>query len=137
MSSTKVPKLTCTLISSLRNENRIFVLSPSIDMIDEVSSIVRIVDSFPTVWQLVVATIFGPSLLNSRHSRVEPVRRSAAVIYEVDFALLGVSLFPVGGKGTQGVEAFHSHVVWRVWMSRIGSVRSRTSRFTRRFWAVA
>jgi hypothetical protein len=81
-------------------------------MIDEVSSIVRIVDSFPTVWQFVVATVFRPSLLNSRHSRVEPVRRSAAVIYEVDFALLGVSLFPVGRKRTQRVEAFDSHVVW-------------------------
>ena len=62
--------LTTTLIYSPRDQHRIFVLCFPIYMVNKISSIMGIVNSFPAKWQLILIAFLGSSLLYSREPRI-------------------------------------------------------------------
>ena len=118
--------LTCALIGGFGDENGVLVLGPSVDVVDEVGPVVRVVDPLPAEGQLVVAAIFGSGFLDPGQPRVEPVRGARVVVDEVDLALLGVGLLPVGRQRPERVESVVGYIVGRVRVTRVSPVRPRT-----------
>ena len=57
--------VTCTLIDCFRHQDWVLVLSPSVDMVDVVGTIVGVVYPLPAEGQLILITIFRSLFLNS------------------------------------------------------------------------
>ena len=61
-----VSKLTSRLVGSLGDEDGVLILRPSVDVVDVVGPVVRVVDSLPTERELAFVAVFGTLLLYSR-----------------------------------------------------------------------
>ena len=96
-------KYTCTLISSLGDKDRIFILRPSVHMVDEICAVMRIIYPLPTKRKFVICAVLRPLFLHPRKPGVQPMTRPRIMIDKVGLPFVRVSFFPVGRQGSQGV----------------------------------
>ena len=64
---------TCTLICSLSDKHGVLILCSPIDMVNKVSSIMGVINSFPAKRKFVIWAFFGSFLLYPRQSRIQPM----------------------------------------------------------------